>query len=588
VRNFIKKPIAIILLFSVTVSFVIGFFTISRSTRLLEAEIKNTILRTAEKSANDFSTQFNHMEGLTDSLASYVATNFDMDAYKASPESYMDAFEKDLAELLVYSLKTSRNGHSLYVTFNPELTEVAREVWYLINEEGEPEDVSFNYEKQDKEFSLPYDDDMAYFFEPQGKDYGIWVPPYLDVDINQEVLSYSRAVYVDGMFIGIAGADITADDIVKEVKSMQLYSGGYATILDSSFNMIVEPADVEDKENKMITSQLINNYKASKRTSGLIEYKVNDDNKIVAYSKMSNGWTMAVIQSQKEAYKPVKKLTAVFILLAALVLLVLVAFLYLFSRPFIRKQSALEKENQEKDLMLMYQSRHAKIGEMFGNITHQWKQPLNTINLIMANLLDSYRFDDFDEERLEKSVTKIAGIVDKMSETISDFSGFLAPAKQKIYFDASECVYTAISLMEESINHHKIKVKVNNSHSIKVYGYPNELVHVIFNILNNARDAIISSKPEHRLITIDIVQSGSNMEIRITNNGEKIAEEAFEKIYDPYFTTKENLGGTGLGLFISRQIVEDRMYGKLDIRNVEDGVMCTVILPEGNEKNAEY
>ncbi len=586
VKNFIKKPIAAILLFSVTVSFVIGFVSISRSTSLLKKEIQNNILNTAEKSANDFSAQFNHMEGLTDSLASYVTTNFDMEAYSASPEEYMNSFEKDLAELLIYDLQTTKNGHSLYVTFSPDLTEVAREVWYIINEDGNPEDVSFNYEKKDKNFSLPYKDDMAYFFEPQNKDYGIWTPPYLDIDINQEVLSYSRAVYVDDLFIGVAGADITADDILREVTSMHLYSGGYATILDSEYKMIVEPTDISDEEKEVITSRVVDNTKSSKGTSGVLEYKINDDNKIIAYSNMSNGWTMAVVQSQKEAYKPVIHLTTVFLLLTAVIALVLTAFLYLFSRPFIKKQTALERQNQEKDLMLMYQSRHSKIGEMFYNMTRQWKQPLNTINLIMTNLLDSYRENDFSEERLEKSVDNVAGIVEKISETITDFSEFLEPMQEKKHFDASSCVYAAISFMESSINHHKIKFKVNNNYNGQIYGYYNDLVQIIFNILSNARDAIALAPPDERTITIDITQVNDNIEIQVTNNGDKIPEEFLEKIYDPYFTTKKTSEGTGLGLFISRKIAEERMNGKLHIENTADGVLCTVRIPAEESKNA--
>ena len=572
----IGKIIVVIVIFSVAVASLIGFITVTRGTKYMETEIQEKILATSEKYANDFSAQCNHMEGLTDSLAVYVSTTFDMDQYNKNPEQYMDQFEKELEEVIQYDLQTVRNTHSLYVTFNPELTKEGREVWYIMTEDG-PENIDISAEKLNRDFTLPYDDDMAYFFEPQGKNYGIWIPMYLDQDINEEMFSYSRAIYVDDVFIGVAGADITAEEIVKTVENMNLYAGGYGVLLDDEYNIIVGSDNVSDDEKSFLSDTIKN---ASKDGSGIIEYEYQNEKEIMAYSEMDNGWIMAVTQPRESAYKSTYQLTRAFVLLAAVLAMVLIGFLYGFSRPFIRKQTTLEAENREKDLMLMYQSRQAKIGEMFANITHQWKQPLNTINLIMANLLDSYRYDDMSEERLEKSVNKVANIVDKMSETITDFSGFLKPTKDKAFFDVNDCVKSAVSLMEESINYHKIHVKVTGGELGEVYGYYNEMVHVIFNILNNARDAIVLSKPENRAIEINTVGKDNTVEVQIRNYGDTIPEELMEQLYDPYFTTKESYGGTGLGLFISKQIVEDHLGGSIYMENMQDGVMCRIVIPE--------
>lgn len=582
-RSYLIKVITIITIFSMTVAVAVGYIAINRSNTYLETEIEEKILNTAEKYANDFSAQFNHMEGLTDSLAAHVTTSFDLEQYYAAPESYMDQYEKELAEVIKCNLQTTENAHSLYVTFNPELSETGREVWFVM-QDGELEEINITF-VEERDFSLPYKDDMGYFFEPQGKDGGVWIPPYLDKDINEEVFSYSRAIYVDDVFIGVAGADITAEDIVQTVEEMKIYTGGYAALLDNDCNMIVAPVRVEADEQQLISSSLKSSMPDSEEEdSGIIEYTYNDNDEILGYSQMDNGWTMAVIQPREEAYEPIDQLSTVFVMLAVVLGIVLITFLIAFSKPFINKQAALEKENREKDLMLMYQSRQAKIGEMFGNITHQWKQPLNTINLIMANLLDSYRYDDLDEARLEKSVKKVGDIVGKMSETITDFSGFLKPTKEKAMFDAGDCINTAISLMEESINSHNIKINVSRENHGQVYGYYNELVHVIFNILNNARDAIVQAAPEDREISINVVHKDGMVEIRISNRGEKMPEEIISQVFEPYFTTKENQGGTGLGLFISRQIVEERMNGRLYMENVTNGVLCRIVIPEETGK----
>lgn len=580
-KTYLAKILAVIILFSMTVAFVTGLITTTRSTEYMEAEIQEKLLLTSEKYANDFSAQFNHMEGLTDSLASYVTTSFDTDKYKATPENYLDSYEAELAEVIKFDLQTVRNAHSLYVTFNPKLTKFGREVWYIM-QDGRLKEVEVSSETLHRDFTLPYNSDMAYFFEPQKKEGGVWVPLYLDSDINEEVFSYSRAIYVDGMFIGVAGADITAKDIVDTIDKMKLYPGGRAALLDKNYNMIVGFSGANKQEKELMTGLL--NADKDKRT-GLLEYEYDESEKILAYSQMDNGWTMAIIQPKDTAYASAYRLTNAFKILAIILALVLIVFLFTFSHPFIKKQTTLEKENREKDLMLMYQSRHAKLGEMFGNITHQWKQPLNTINLIMANLLDSYRYDDMDEQRLEKSVEKVETIINKMSETITDFSGFLKPTKEKAAFDINDCVKTAISLMEESINYYKITVNVTSKTNREVYGYYNEMTHVIFNILNNARDAIVEAGSSDRTIDINIVQGMGMIETRVRNPGEKIPEDVMEKIFEPYFTTKEDSGGTGLGLFISKQIIEEHMQGKLYIENIENGVMCRIVVPEG--KNDE-
>ena len=157
---------------------------------------------------------------------------------------------------------------------------------------------------------------------------------------------------------------------------------------------------------------------------------------------------------------------------------------------------------------------------MVGNITHQWKQPLNTINLILGNLLDSYRYGDPDEKRLEKSVNKVENIVEKMSETITDFSGFLKPAKEKVYLDVRDCIKSAIALMEESINVKRIKLELSCDTEKKAYGYDNETTHVIFSLLNNAREMQWwNPRVADRRISIDVSEEDEMIRVDVTNNG---------------------------------------------------------------------
>lgn len=581
------KTICLIVVFSLTIAFTIGAVATLKSTSYLSDEIDEKIVAVTEDYANDFSAEFNHMEGLTDSLASYVATTFDVNGFEAEPAPYMDSYMEEVAEMIKSNLKTIKSAHSLYVTFNPELTGRNDEVWYVVRDNGEAEEI-FADKNNKRSFELPYEKNMEYFFKPQGRESGVWISSYYDKDIDEEVFSYSVAIYVDRMFIGVAGADINADDITHAIEGMSLYDGGHSALLDENFRFIVrndeESADEEKVIGKTLAAEVSEDPDAR---SGMIQYGFDGEEKILSYSKLRNGWTFITTQPEDTVYKPINSVTRTMLLMGVFLAIVFAAFLVAFARPFIKKNNTLEEENRELEIITIYQSRQAKIGEMVGNITHQWKQPLNTINLILANLLDSYRYGDLDEKRLEKSVRKVENIVSEMSETITDFSDFLKPTKEKISFDVTECVDSAISLMEESINLHKIKITVTCDTERKAYGYYNDTTHVIFNLLNNARDAIVDARPDERDITVNISDEGDMIRISVFNTGKGIDPQYSQRIFEPYFTTKEESGGTGLGLYISRSIVEDRLNGGISVKNVEGGVEFDVTIPASREEKEQ-
>lgn len=577
------KIICLITIFSVTVAFIVGSVSMLRSTEYLTAEIEEKILSTAEKYSHDFSSKFNHMEGLTDSLFAYVSTTFDERAFERDPSGYLQHYQKGLARMIKKTLSTTDTAHSLYVTFNPELTPENDEVWYAFLQ-GKIQRISADFNSNERNFNLPYADNMAYFFEPQGKSFGTWCGPYFDLDLDEDVFSYSRAIYVDGRFIGVAGADITANDMVEVVGNMKLYASGYSALLDENFEYILYPDEQPAEEQLEVSAKLKKRLeRETSPSSGTMSYTLAKTGKILGYSQLDNGWTLIITQPKSEAFSPIHSLGIALSILAVLLALVLIASLSGFSIPLLKKQSFLEEENREKEILLTYQARQAKIGEMTGNITHQWKQPLNTINLILANLLDSYHFGALDENKLQKSVSKVETIVERMSETITDFSDFLKPSKEKIPFDSRDCIKSAISLMEESINKEQISVKEFYDGDTVGFGYPNELIHVIFNLLTNARDAIVSAAPPVRTITIQTRRKQGQLDIIIINEGDPIEADILERLFEPYFTTKPEAEGTGLGLYISREIIEQRMEGRLFIENIPGGVQCRIELPVRGE-----
>ncbi len=595
-KSFIKA-VCVITSFAIMASLFIGSIATFRSTNYLETEINEKILATTEKYANDFSSKFNHMEGLTNSLASYVKTTFDREAFKSNPEGYMDEFKVGLGEMIKNELLDIKSAHSLYVTFNPELTGRNDEVWYCVIN-GQTKLITPDFEANEREFALPYSKEMEYFFRPQEEDAGVWVSLYYDRDIEKEVFTYADAIYEDELFIGVAGADINAEDMLDVIEGMSLYEGGRSALLDSNLEFIARSDSISESEKKKIVD-IIKQQKDPSKSEGsnLVSYVSDDTKKIMGYSKLQNDWIFITTQPSEAVYRPIELLKITMIILGFFLIVFFIAFLIAFSKPILKRTKRLEEENRKKEIIIVDQSRQAKIGEMVGNITHQWKQPLNTINLILGNLLDSYRYGDFDEKRLEKSVGKVENVVEKMTETITDFSNFLKPVKEKTYFSVEGCIRSAVSLMEESITVNHIKLDVICDTKKQVFGYGNEVTHVIFNLLNNARDAIVESDADDRRITVEVSEirksanksakkseaevAGCDMiKITVSNKGREIPEEVLEHIFEPYFTTRDDSGGTGLGLYISRQIVEDRMDGEIHVKNAGDGVCCTVLIPE--------
>ena len=252
-----------------------------------------------------------------------------------------------------------------------------------------------------------------------------------------------------------------------------------------------------------------------------------------------------------------------------------------FHNAILAIQSELKNEaevNREKDVFMIYQSKQAKIGEMVGNISHQWKQPLNTINLILTNLYDDYKYQELDENEFEKTINTLRKIVDNMANTIKDFTDFLKPSKENTKFDLAEAIHMVLDLMEVSLKYNQISINVDVEPGMRILGLYNEFAHVLFNVLNNARDAIIASQVGEKYISIRTFSKDDEVVIEIKNTGDQIPAEIMEKLFQPYFTTKGDKDGTGVGLYISRIIVEQRMNGKIQLENAEDGVCCRIKL----------
>jgi PAS domain S-box-containing protein len=226
---------------------------------------------------------------------------------------------------------------------------------------------------------------------------------------------------------------------------------------------------------------------------------------------------------------------------------------------------------------LVHQSRLAAMGEMVGNIAHQWRQPLNALSMVLANLHDAHRFKDLTDERFAASMSQGGALIQRMSTTITDFLDFFRPAKEAVPFSVRQQVLDAIQLVAPSLGHHHVAVALLEGPEVIAMGFPNELSQVILNLLANARDAIQDTPGLSGLIQIEVSREGDNALLRVSDNGGGIPVTPLERIFEPYFTSKDT--GTGLGLYMSKVILEQGMKGTITARNIPGGAEFSLTIP---------
>lgn len=229
------------------------------------------------------------------------------------------------------------------------------------------------------------------------------------------------------------------------------------------------------------------------------------------------------------------------------------------------------EELREKEQLLIQQSRMAAMGEMLGNIAHQWRQPLNLLGIKIQELGLSYNYGELSKELLDANITTAMEILQHLSQTITVFQNLTVPDKEKNLFSVEQVIADTVQIMEESLKKEGITLDVSSTGAPQINGYPNEYSQVFMNIVLNAKDALLEQKTVNPRITVLSWSENDRAVLTIADNGGGIKEEIIDKIFDPYFTTKELGKGTGVGLFLSKTIIEKNMGGRITVRNIEDG-----------------
>jgi CheY-like chemotaxis protein len=228
-----------------------------------------------------------------------------------------------------------------------------------------------------------------------------------------------------------------------------------------------------------------------------------------------------------------------------------------------------------KDEILIKQSKLATLGEMFENITHQWKQPLSIINMSSGNIRLKKDFGKLDDEILYSSLDNIESSIKYLNQTVDDFRDFLREDVKKQYFDIQDLVANTLNLLNSKFRN--INIEIDNSvQSLEIYSLKNNLVQVLMNLFSNAEDALKKKKGQRAIRIVSQLEEDI-LKLKVIDNGGGIDEAIIDTIFDKHVTTKGE--GTGIGLYMSKQLIEDRIGGKIRCYNLNDGACFEISFP---------
>ncbi len=233
-------------------------------------------------------------------------------------------------------------------------------------------------------------------------------------------------------------------------------------------------------------------------------------------------------------------------------------------------------KNREKDIMLIQQNRQAAMGDLLDHIAHQWKQPLTIASLLVQNLWALHARKELTADKIQETIDKTTALLEHMAQTIEVFRDFYRPDKEKTAFRIGDSVDNALAFISPALKYQSIDVELDVDPGLLATGYPREYTQVLLNVLSNARDALIERKTEKPKIVIRGFAEGNRAVVTITDNAGGIPESIVHNIFDLYVTTKEASGGTGIGLHMSKNIIEKNMDGSLTARNTDSGAQFRI------------
>ncbi len=383
------------------------------------------------------------------------------------------------------------------------------------------------------------------------------------IQLKKSVEKNSLFIIIGILFIGAIGLILDMTVIMKLIKGIETIQEG----LRKFFNYLNNPMaynnelhiDINSKDELGLMSQAIN------RRVKLIKENLNDDYKLIHEATLTlDNLKEGVFGRRLKEEGKSKELNVLKNVMNEMI----------DSLENKIQKEIKQRTNQEK--LMMQQSKLAAMGEMIGNIAHQWRQPISEINAVLMELETITRYDKLKKEHLLESIRICNEITEHMSTTISDFQNFFKPTKKKEDFSVLTACKKALAIINASLINNQINLILDIEEDNIINGYSSEFSHAVLNIISNAKDALVLRKIKNPEIKISIKVGKTYTVIKILDNAGGIKLKDIDTIFEPYFTTKYAKQGTGIGLYMTKMIIENNMEGFVYAKNVKNGALFTI------------
>ncbi len=401
-------------------------------------------------------------------------------------------------------------------------------------------------------------------------------------------------------------------DVLEHISNLRANKNDYFFILNYKDKTVFQKIDdlvdrsfqkFDNKDEYLLFDEI---WDLSKNGGGFITYDYKTLNENISLTKTSYvkalfSWNWIIgkgffhnhinsiieeksFELNKKFNEKIKNILSISVILTILLLIISIYISRKLEKKFLDYKIELKKQQH----ILAQQAKMAAMGEMLGNIAHQWRQPLSVITTVATGMKLQKEFENLDDKTFDEAIDNITNSAKYLSKTIDDFRNFFKSDKNETYFSVKESFEKVFKLIDVQFKNHEI-IFIKDINDFQIYGFENEFIQVLINILNNAKDALLD-KENPKLIFITTKNDKNNLIITIKDNGGGIENDILDKICEPYFTTKHQSTGTGIGLYMTEEIVEKHMNGSLDIHNstfiynniAYTGVEVTILLNQEN------
>ena len=305
-------------------------------------------------------------------------------------------------------------------------------------------------------------------------------------------------------------------------------------------------------------------------------YDIDQKTQNAIYAK----WTNISINENHD-WRIIATITAIFLLFMSVFLYFLMRIRN-FNKILEKRVKEAVEQNTYQTRQLQEQAKMAQMGEMLNMIAHQWRQPLSAISATASNIIIKGQLGKLNDDFVMEKTKNIVKYTQHLSTTIENFRNFFKESKEKKIVNTKDVIEETLNISEDMLEHKGIKLIKNINLNKEIETYGNELQQVLLNLIKNAVDALEISKPDNPWIKITSYEHNGSSVVEVADNGGGVPDEIIDKIFEPYFSTKKKKDGTGIGLYMSKTIIEEHCNGKLSVRNDKYGAIFTIKIEEQN------